>query len=205
MHTNGHIGLSRKLVRPNECVTPIRAMVMLLTLPMVILLTLLASDLAMADGQGFSVSETIQFDTARPVRMDDGCGYPSNGSVQRKSGMYTFTLKGGDVGRCPGDDQENYGSDFRERVMINGVDYPKRGTGYRFSALVRFDPETRSADSTVFFQVHQWRTPECSCYPIIMIYMMADGTVEAETSSYSETSYRRRQLPGWNRTDFEAG
>ncbi|NUB42981.1 hypothetical protein GEU84_001165 [Fertoebacter nigrum] len=89
--------------------------------------------------------------------------------------------------------------------MIHAIYYPKRGNWYRFSALVRFDPETRSSDSTVLFQVHQNRTPECRCYPVIMIYMMADGTLEAETSSYSETSYRRRKLAGWTRQDFEKG
>lgn len=112
-------------------------------------------------------------------------------------------MHNGDVGQCPGDDQPNFGARYRERVMLNGINFPKRGHSYRFSVLVHFDPETRSADNTTFFQVHQWRTPQCSCYPIIMLYMMADGRIEAETSSYSATHYLRRTIRGWSRRDFE--
>lgn len=156
-----------------------------------------------ADVQGFPVSPSIQLDTARKISLDDGCPPPNGKSVVKASGTFTITLKGGDVGRCPGDDEENYGSAFRERAMINGKNFPKNGNVYRFSALVRFDETTRSSDSTVFFEVHQWLTPECSCYPIIMLYVMADGSLEAETSSYSATKYLRHRLPGWSRSDFE--
>lgn len=157
---------------------------------------------ALAEEQGYPVSPTIQLDAARKIGLGDMCPPPSAKSIRRASGTFTITLNGGDVGRCPGDDTENFGSAFRERAMINGVNYPKRGHSYRFSALVRFDENTRSADSTVFFEVHQWLTPQCSCYPIIMVYVMADGTLEAETSSYSETRYLRHKIPGWRRSDL---
>jgi hypothetical protein len=91
------------------------------------------------------------------------CPPPNGGSIRRASGTFTVMLNGGDVGRCAGDDKENYGSAIRERAMINGNNYPKRGHSYRFSAMVRFDETTKSADSTVLFEVHQWLTPQCSC------------------------------------------
>lgn len=185
---------------------PLRCIVQSMTAAVMLTLAApLASHHAYAEDRDFPVSATIQFDAARSMRLGEGCPHPATASAKRKAGTHIFTLHGGDVGRCPGDGEENYGSPFRERVMIHAIYYPKRGNWYRFSALVRFDPETRSSDSTVLFQVHQNRTPECRCYPVIMIYMMADGTLEAETSSYSETSYRRRKLAGWTRQDFEKG
>jgi hypothetical protein len=156
-----------------------------------------------AEEQGFPVSPTIQLDGARKIGLGDMCPPPTGKSIRRSSGTFTITLNDGDVGRCPGDEKENYGSAYRERVMINGINYPKRGNSYRFSALVQFDETTKSSDSTVFFEVHQWLTPQCSCYPIIMLYVMADGTLEAETSSYSATKYLRHKIPGWHRSDFE--
>lgn len=125
-----------------------------ITALIVAVLVLLIPDTVQADVQGYPVSATIQLDAARKIGLGDVCPPPKGGSIRRASGTFTITLSGGDVGRCPGDDKENYGSAFRERAMINGINYPKRGHSYRFSALVRFDETARSADSTTFFEVH---------------------------------------------------
>lgn len=156
-----------------------------------------------AEDQAYPVSPTIQLDGARKISLGDMCPPPNSKSIRRSSGTYTMTLHGGDVGRCPGDELNRYGAAFRERVMINGVNFPKRGQHYRFSAMVRFDANTTSANDTTFFEVHQWLTPECSCFPVLMLYVMADGHLEAESSSYSEVAYLRRNVPGWTRADFE--
>ncbi|WP_461427701.1 hypothetical protein [Gymnodinialimonas sp.] len=149
---------------------------------------------------------SVQFDAARNIQIDarSGCGVPDRSSAVRRQGVYTITLQHGDVGVCPGDDTARHNAPYWERALIYSRQLPKEGRSYRISGEFRFDPEAASAGRTTFFQVHQHQTPNCSCYPFIMINVDPDGAIAIESPSL-RSRYIHYLVPGWTRDRFAQG
>lgn len=149
-------------------------------------------------------SQTVQFPQARSLPLDPraGCGVPNRNSLVASSGVHTVTLNHGDVGVCPGDATSRHNAPYWERAMIYSRALPKDGRGYRISGEFRFDPDTSSSGRTTIFQVHQHLTPQCSCYPLIMINIDSDGRFSIESPSLRD-EYIHFRVPGWTRERLE--
>lgn len=96
------------------------------------------------------------------------CTVPK-GTIKRKGGVRTFTLRHGQKGHCPNDNQARHRAPYWERAEVRSTNF-KKGRKYRFSVDINFDPNAGSSDRTTFFQVHQYNNRGCTwCFPAVMI------------------------------------
>ena len=150
------------------------------------------------------VTQQVQLDRARPIKVKVSCGMPRPDSFQRKGDLLVFSLNPGDTGKCSTDAKATKSPTAKsmERAEVMGTQFQQFGPTYRYSTLIHMSADHASSRFTTFFQVHQWIDDVCECGAPIMLSFHKNNQVWLRLLNGDHTHFKK-YIPGWSRKDFE--